>query len=126
VNEDIEVYTLWASVTEAESTALCNYVYGLDKESKAKKSFQLSKDNGIYAVKMVVDQEKNKIDSTLDDSFKALRMLIEMEVFKGAPTKLVLASETFEPFKTYEPESAAIPVNTTDSTTVTTDTVPVK
>jgi hypothetical protein len=107
INDKIEVYLLGDSVTEADAKALGNYIVSLDKENKNEKSFQLSKESGVYIVKMPVDQSQVKIDASMDASFTALRMLFELEVFKGKDVSLVLADNQFKPFKTYSRETQA-------------------
>ena len=77
INDTLEVYLKGDSVTESDAKKLGNYISGLTKDSKNEKSFQLSKDSGSYVVKMVVDGDKVKTDSTLDASFIAFKALIE-------------------------------------------------
>ncbi|MBX7263391.1 MAG: hypothetical protein K1X46_04965 [Chitinophagaceae bacterium] len=53
---------------------------------------------------MVVDETKLKEDSTLEESFKLLRLLIAMSVFPENKVNLILTNDTFKPYKTYKDE----------------------
>ena len=105
INDKIEVYIRGDSTTEADAKKLGAYIAETWKESKSNKSFQLQKDKNVYTVKMVVDAQKFKSDSTLDGSFQLIRMLIEEQVFKGSKVKLVLTNNKFADIKTYEPDN---------------------
>lgn len=104
INDTLEIYIKGDSTTEADAKKLGNYIAETWKESKNDKSFQLIKDKNSYTIKMVVNEKKFTTDSTLDGSFKLLRMLIEEQVFNGSVVKLVLTDSNFADFKTYEPE----------------------
>lgn len=106
INNTLEIYIKGDSTTEADAKKMGNYLAETWKDLDNKKSFQLIKENGTYIVKMVVDEEKVKSDSTLDVSFMALRMLIAEEVFKGSVVKLVLTNNKFKDIKAYEETKA--------------------
>ncbi len=101
INDNLEVYMKGDSVTEADAKALGEYFATLSADNTSDKSLQLSKDSGRYIVRMVVDENKLSSDSTLEGSFMALKTLMEMEVFKGQPTKLVLTDNRFNDLKSY-------------------------
>ncbi len=125
INDRIEVYLNGDSVTETDAKALGNYIANMDKDGKNQKSFQLSKEQGVFVVKMPVDTTQNKIDASLDASFQALRLLIEMEVFKNQPVSLVLTDNKFNPFKTYAPGAnteTIMPADENDATQPSSDT----
>lgn len=101
INDTLEVYLKGDSVTENDAKKLGNYISNLTKDSKNEKSFQLSKDSGSYVVKMVVDGDKVKTDSTLDASFMAFKALIELEVFKNNKVKFVITDNKFNDLKAF-------------------------
>ena len=101
VNNHIEVY-IKSGATEAEAKNLGNYIDSTWKTSGNKKSFQLSKDSGQYIIRMVVDENKIKKDSSLDVSFMAIQFLIEEQVFNGSKVKLILTDNSFKDIKTFE------------------------
>lgn len=107
INNSLEIYIKGDSTTETDARKLGDYLTKTWKDITNKKSFQLIKENGGYTVKMVVDTEKLKADSTLDISFMALRMLIADEVFKGSKVKLVLTDNKFKDVKTFDDTPAA-------------------
>lgn len=123
INSTLEIYIKGDSTTEEDARKLGNYLAETWKDLNNKKSFQLIKSNGAYTVKMVVDEEKVKSDSTVDVSFMALRMLIAEEVFKGSSVKLVLTNNKFKDIKTYDDIAAdaatksepTIPADTTST-----------
>lgn len=115
INESLEIYIKGDSTTEADARKLGDYLAKTWKDITNKKSFQLIKEKGGYTVKMVVDTEKLKADSTLDVSFMALRMLIADEVFKGSKVKLVLTDNQFKDIKTFDDTPAAIMPATTST-----------
>lgn len=106
INPTLEVYIKGDSTTEADAKKLGNFLAETWKESTNQKSFQLIKENGGYTVKMVVDEEKVKADSTLELSFLTIKMLLETEVFKGSRVKFVLTNNKFKAIKTYDAEPA--------------------
>lgn len=55
----------------------------------------------MYVVKMVVDEDKLKQNSTADVGFSALKTLIEAEVFDNKQVKFVLTDNTFKDIKSY-------------------------
>ena len=102
INDNLEVYTKGDSVTDADAKKLGVYFASLSADNTNDKSLQLSKDSGWYVVRMVVDEKKLGQDSTLDVSFVALKTLMETEVFKGQPTRLVLTDSHFNDLKSYQ------------------------
>lgn len=104
VSDHTEIY-IKNDATEAEAKKLGNYIDSTWREQTNQKSFQLSKDSGNYTVRMVVEVEKVKKDSTLDASFMAIQFLFEDQVFKGSRVKLVLTDEKFNDIKTFESQS---------------------
>ena len=115
INKSLEIYIKGDSTTETDARKLGDYLAKTWKDITNKKSFQLIKEKGAYTVKMVVDTEKLKADSTLDVSFMALRMLIADEVFKGSKVKLVLTDNKFKDVKTFDDTPAAETPTTTTS-----------
>lgn len=100
INQFLEVYLKGDSVTENDAKKLGNYIAGLSKDTN-EKSFQLSKDSGAYEVRMVVDKEKLKADTTLDVSFLAFKSLLELEVFKQSKVKFIVTDNVFKDLKSY-------------------------
>ncbi len=100
ISERIEVF-IKNDATEADAKKMGNFFDSTWKELTNKKSFQLSKDSGNYTVRMVVDADKVKKDSSLDVSFWAIKFLIEEEVFKGSAVKLILTDDKFTDIKTF-------------------------
>jgi hypothetical protein len=78
-----------------------NYLTDLWKESKNEKSFQLSKDSGMYVVRMVVDEDKLRKDSTADAGFTFLKLMLQSQVFDNNAVRFVLTDEYFKDIKTY-------------------------
>jgi hypothetical protein len=101
IDDSMEVYMKGDSVNENQAKKIGNYLVKLWSDSKQKKSLQLSKDSGMYVVKMVVDEAKLKQDSTVDMSFMALKTLLEAEVFNNKQIKFVLTDNTFKEIKAY-------------------------
>jgi len=105
INDTMEVYIKGDSVTEADARKFGNYLDTTYKDAKNKKSFQITKDSGQYVIRMVVDEEKIKTDSSLDVSFMALQFLFESQVFTGNRVKLILTDNRFKDIKVF-PSSA--------------------
>lgn len=101
INDTLEIYMKGDSVTENDAKKLGNYIAELSGDAKNEKSLQLSKDSGKYVVRMVVDKERMKADSTSDVNFLALKTLIETEVFGGQPIRFVLTDNRFNDLKSY-------------------------
>ena len=101
INDNLEVYLKGDNVSETDAKKLGNYITTLMTDSKNDKSFQLSKDSGAYVVKMVVDEDKLKADSSIDVSFIALKSLIELEVFKNSKVKLVITDNQFKDIRSF-------------------------
>lgn len=101
INDNMEVYIKGDGVTEADANKFGKYLDTTYKESNNKKSFQITKDSGQYVIRMVVDEEKVKKDSSLDVSFMALQFLFESQVFTGNKVKLVLTDDHFKDIKTF-------------------------
>lgn len=107
--------------TEEEAKKLGNYIDSTWKKQTNDKSFQLSKDSGNYTVRMVVDEEKVKNDTTLDVSFQAIQFLIEDQVFKGSKVTLILTDNKFKDLKTVQSNPSLFieqPVAPADSSAV--------
>lgn len=100
INDRLEVY-IKDGATEEDAKKLGTYIDTTWKENRNMISFQLLKDSGNYTVKMVVDQEKVKQDSTLDASFIAIKYLLEQDVFTGNKVKLVLTDDHFKDLKSF-------------------------
>lgn len=99
VSDRTEIY-IKNDATEADAKKMGNYFDSTWKEQTNKKSFQLSKDSGNYTVRMVVDENKVKTDTTIDISFQAIQFLIENQVFKGSRVTLILTDNKFKDIKT--------------------------
>jgi len=101
ISDYTEVYIKGDSVTEVDARKFGNYLDTTYKDSKNKRSFQITKDSGQYVIRMVVDEEKVKKDSSLDVSFMALQILFETEVFTGNRVKLILTDNKFKDIKIF-------------------------
>lgn len=88
-------------VTEVEAQKLGEYLVESEFAGGNEKSVQLSKRDSTYLFRMVVVDGATE-DSTKDVSFKALAMLISMQVFDNAPVELEACSNTFETLRTYK------------------------
>ncbi|MEO5782556.1 MAG: hypothetical protein ABIQ07_04750 [Ginsengibacter sp.] len=104
VNDRIEVF-IKNEANEAEAKKLGNFIDSTWKMSTNQKSFQLSKDIGQYTVRMVVDENKIKEDSSLDVSFMAIQFLLEENVFKGSKVILILTNDSFKDIKSFQSHS---------------------
>lgn len=107
ISDKLEVFIKGDSTTEQDAKKLGTYLDTTWKDITHKRSFQLIKEKGEYNIGMVVDETLLKKDSTLDDSFKALRLLIAMSVFPENKVNLILTNDTFKPYKTYKEEPEA-------------------
>ena len=105
ISDHTEVF-IKNDATEAEAKKLGIYIDSTWKEQTNDKSFQLSKDSGNYIVRMVVDENKVKNDTTLDVSFQAIQFLIEDQVFKGSKVTLILTDNKFNDIKTVKSSPA--------------------
>lgn len=101
IDDTMEVYIKGDSVNENQAKKMGEYLVKLWNDSKQQKSLQLSKDSGLYVVKMVVDEDKVKKDTTVDVAFIALKTLLETEVFNNQQIKFVLTDNTFNDIKSY-------------------------
>lgn len=101
IDDTMEVYLKGDGVTENQAKKLGSYLVNLWKESKNQKSLQLSKDSGMFVVRMVVDENKLKKDTTVDLGFAALKTLLQSQVFDNQPVKFILADDTFDDIKSY-------------------------
>jgi hypothetical protein len=101
VSDHTEIF-IKNDATEEEAKKLGNYIDSTWKDQTNDKSFQLSKDSGNYTVRMVVDENKVKADTTLDVSFQAIQFLIEDQVFKGSKVTLILTDNKFNDIKTVQ------------------------
>lgn len=103
INKYVEVYYSGDSTTEADAKKLGNYIADTWKDQTNEKSFQVVKENAnSYIVKMVIDKDVFKKDSTLDVGFAAVRLLIATQVYNNAKVKLIVTDNKFNPIKTYE------------------------
>jgi hypothetical protein len=100
-SDHTEVYIKGDSVTEADAKKFGTFLDTTYKDSKNKRSFQITKDSGQYVIRMVVDEEKVKKDSSLDVSFMALQILFETQVFTGNKVKLILTDNQFKDIKIF-------------------------
>ena len=105
ISDHTEVF-IKNDATEEDAKKLGKYIDSSWKEQTNAKSFQLSKDSGNYTVRMVVDEDKVKNDTTLDVSFQAIQFLIEDQVFKGSKVTLILTDNKFNDIKTVKSNSA--------------------
>jgi len=120
ISDKVEVYIKGDSVTEEAGKKLGTYLDTTWKDLTNKRSFQLTKENGVYSVHMVVDESKIKEDPSLELSFMALRLLLAVNVFPESKVNLVLTNDSFKPYKTYSEDTTSDEtkekINTTDST----------
>ncbi|MBX2931603.1 MAG: hypothetical protein KF781_06650 [Chitinophagaceae bacterium] len=117
ISDKVEVYIKGDSVSEEVAKKLGTYLDTTWKDLTNKRSFQLTKENGVYNVHMVVDEKTFKEDASLEVSFMALRLLIAMNVFPDSKVNLVLTDNTFKPYKTYSEDAATEAEETAPSTT---------
>jgi hypothetical protein len=101
INEYLEVYLKGDSVSENDAHKLGDYLASISKESTNEKSLQLSKEKGAYVVRMVIDENKLKTDTTLNTGFMALKTLIGSEVFPGSNVNFIVTDNQFKDLKTY-------------------------
>ncbi|KYG78980.1 hypothetical protein [Roseivirga echinicomitans] len=88
-------------VTETDAQKLGDYLIESEFADGNGKSVQLTRRDSTYLFRMVVIDGVTE-DSTKDISFKALAMLISMEVFDDAPVELEACSNTFETLRVYK------------------------
>ena len=101
INDTLDVYLKGDNVNENEARKLGHYITELSGNAKNKKSFQLSRDGEKFIVKMVVDKDKLKADTSLDESFVALKTLLEANVFNNRPVKFTVTDDHFKDLKSY-------------------------
>lgn len=102
INDTLEVYVKGDNVHDTDAQKLGNYFAELWKDSQNEKSLQLMKDDSAYIVKMVVDEEKLKSDSTLIAGFTAIRFLLETQVFNGQPVKFMVTDDHLKTIRTFD------------------------
>lgn len=102
INNTLEVYYKGDNITQNDAKKLGDFLADTWKESTNKKSLQLLKENNIYLIKMVVDTEKVKTDSSLTFSLMAIQYLLESQVFKGEKVKFVLTDNTFKDIQSFK------------------------
>lgn len=105
ISDKVEVFIKGDSTTEQDAKKLGTYLDTTWKDITHKRSFQLIKEKGEYNIGMVVDEALLKKDTTLEVSFKALRLLIAMSVFPDNKVNLILTNDSFKPYKTYKEEA---------------------
>ena len=101
INDSIEIYLKGDAVTEKDAKELGNYLAELWKDASNMKSLQLTKDNGAFVVRMVVDEKMVKADTSLHSSFWAVKLLLEEEVFKGSKVNFIITDNRFNDIKSY-------------------------
>jgi hypothetical protein len=106
INDNIDVYIKGDKVTESDARKLGDFVATTYKEHTNKKSFQITKDSGQYVIRMVIDEEKVKKDSSINVSFMALQYLFELQVFPGNKVKLILTNDQFKDVKIFPSNSS--------------------
>jgi hypothetical protein len=89
INESLEIYMKGDEVTEAETKKLGNYLA------------QLSKNNSVFVVRMVVDEKMVIRDNSLNESFTAVKELLEKEVFSGSRVTFIITDNQFNDIKAY-------------------------
>ena len=107
INEHLEVYYKGNNVTEADAKKLGTYLADTWKEATNDKSLQLTKDSTVWVVRMVVDEEKVKADSTIDISFMAVQYLLQSQVFNNEPVRFILCDGHFKDIKTFKETATA-------------------
>tara|TARA_R110001592_G_scaffold17204_2_gene72924 strand:+ start:1678 stop:2067 length:390 start_codon:yes stop_codon:yes gene_type:complete len=88
-------------VTETDAQKLGDYLIESEFADGSGKSVQLTKRDSTFLFRMVVIDGVTE-DSTKDINFKALAMLISMQVFDNAPVELEACSNTFETLRVYK------------------------
>ena len=88
-------------VTETDAQKLGDYLIESEFADGSGKSVQLTKRDSTFLFRMVVIDGVTE-DSTKDISFKALAMLISLQVFDNAPVELEACSNTFETLRVYK------------------------
>ena len=98
ISDKTEIY-IKKDATEDEAKKLGAYIESLSKDNN-EKSFQLSKENGDYTVRMVINQDEVKKDPSLKMSFMALRFLFNDKVFNGSKVNMILTDNHFKDLET--------------------------
>ena len=101
ISDYTEVYIKGDSVTEADAKKFGTFLDTTYKDPKNTRSFQIMKDSGQYVIRMVVDEDKVKKDSSMDVSFMALQILFETQIFTGNRVKLILTDNKFKDIKIF-------------------------
>jgi hypothetical protein len=96
-----EVYYKGDGVTEADAKKLGDYLKTIDYINNSKESsFQLTKKDGDYLLKLVINKAVYDSIKGLDQSYKALGVLVSQKVFDGKKVDIGLTNDVFEDFKT--------------------------
>ncbi|CAN5133838.1 hypothetical protein BH09BAC2_BH09BAC2_20670 [soil metagenome] len=99
ISDHLEIY-VQKDATKEEAKNVGTYIDTTWKDLTQQKSFQLSKDSGIYFLKMVVNDSVKK-DTTLDASFLIFKALVQENALKGKPLTLIATDEYFKEIKRY-------------------------
>lgn len=89
------------NVTEAEADSAGKFLEENGYLSDEKEtSIQLDKVDGVYKIRLVVNEQYQEKDSSLDYSFRALGMLASMKVFDNEPVEVELCDALLKPKRT--------------------------
>jgi hypothetical protein len=99
ISDRTDIYMRDNSVTEAEARLFGNYIDGIYQSEYARR-FQIGKDSGVYNIRMIVDKAEIERNPALDQSYMALRFLIQTKVFPSSKVKLMLSNDEFQEYKT--------------------------
>ena len=98
ISDRTDIYIRDNSVTEAEARLLGNFIDNIYQSEYARR-FQIAKDSGIYNIRMIVDKGEFERNPALDQTYMALRSLIQTKVFPSSKVKLMLSNDEFQEYK---------------------------
>ena len=104
ISDRTDIYIRDNSVTEAEARLLGNFIDNIYQSEYARR-FQIAKDSGVYNIRMIVDKGEFERNPALDQSYMALRSLIQTKVFPASKVKLMLSNDEFQEYKTIKDTS---------------------
>lgn len=99
ISDRTDIYIKDTSVTEAEARVFGDYIDHVYQSDYARR-FQLAKDSNTYFIRMIVDKGEIEQKPGLEQSYMALRYLIQTKVFPSSNVKLILSNDEFEGYKT--------------------------
>jgi hypothetical protein len=89
------------NITESEADSALEFFKEMKYLSDDKStSMQIDKQNGIYKIRLVVGDEYQNTDTSLDNQFKLVSTLASMKVFDGKPVEVDLCDDQLETKRT--------------------------